>query len=78
MATFKDRLIIARDKFRERFDIGDHPLWEELNEKNLNKNKTLNCSKTIFRKYLPNKENGKYTSQQYDNIGEKKLFKHWL
>ena len=33
-----------RDKYRERFDIPDHPLWEslQLNGK---------CSSTIMRKY---------------------------
>ena len=46
MASFKERLILARQKHMERFDIPDHNYYEALNK--LQKN----CSDVILNKSI--------------------------
>ena len=48
-----------RDKYRERFDIPDHPLWESLQ---LNRK----CSSTSMRKYMARSETTDDSNQTSD------------
>ena len=48
-----------RDKYRERFDIPDHPLWESLQLHH-------KCSSTSMRKYMAKSETTNDSNQTSD------------